>query len=161
MSSLCENELDKSKEEHIWKIKILKTQYYNIMVGVATIDFDINTASYEANKNYGWYYNCNCCQLYSGSPHNYNFKGTNLKSRNNEIRIIMNMKKRTLKFIIDNEDKGESYTNIPLDKPIAPSVLLYDKNDLVEIIKFEFHFLNQLNNLMVVIFFIIGQIILL
>ena len=131
------------------------------MVGVATIDFDINTASCQTNKYYGWYYCCYDGGLYSGPPHNYNGKGINLKCKNNEIRIIMNMKKRTLKFIIDNEDKGESYTNIPLDKSIAPSVLLYDKNDSVEIIKFEFHFLNQLNNLMVVIFFIIGQLILL
>ena len=45
------------------------------------------------------------------------------------------MKKKTLKFIIDNEDKGESYTNIPLDKPIFPAVLLYEKNDSVEISK--------------------------
>ena len=135
MGSICENELDKSKEEHIWKIKILKTQSYDIMVGVATIDFDINTASYETNKNYGWYYYCYSGGLYSGPPHNYQGKGTNLKSKNNEIRIIMNMKKRTLKFIIDNEDKGESYTDIPLDKPIAPSVLLYNTNDSVEIIE--------------------------
>ena len=135
MGNICENELDKSKEEHIWKIKILKTLYYDIMVGVATIDFDINTASYETNKNYGWYYHCYNGGLYSGPPHNYQYKGTNLKSKNNEIRIIMNMKKRTLKFIIDNEDKGESYTDIPLDKPIAPSVLLYNTNDSVEIIE--------------------------
>ena len=40
-------------------------------------------------------------------PHNYKNKGTNLKYRNKEIKLIMNMKKRTLKFIIDNEDKGE------------------------------------------------------
>ena len=135
MGSICENELDKSKEEHIWKIKILKTLYYDIMVGVATIDFDINTASYEKNKNYGWYYYCNSGTLYSGPPHNCQNKGTNLKSKNNEIRIIMNMKKRTLKFIIDNEDKGESYTDIPLDKPITPSILLYNTNDSVEIIE--------------------------
>jgi hypothetical protein len=42
------------------------------------------------------------------------------------------MKKRTLKFIIENEDKGDSYTDIPLDKPIATSVLLYHTNDSVE-----------------------------
>ena len=105
------------------------------MVGVATIDFDINSASFETNKNYGWYYYCCNGQLFSGPPHNYNGKGTNLKYKNNEITIIMNMKKRTLKFIIDNEDKGESYTDIPLDKPIAPSVILYHQNDSVEIIE--------------------------
>ena len=133
MGSICEEELDKSIEEHSWKIKILKTNNYYIMVGVATMDFDFNSASYETNKNYGWYYYCwNGC-LYSGPPHNYQNKDINLKSKTNEIKIVMNMKKRTLKFIIDNEDKGESYTDIPLDKPISPSVLLYDKNDSVEI----------------------------
>ena len=45
----------------------------------------------------------------------------------------MNMKKRTLKFIINNEDKGDSYTNIPIDKPLFPAVLLYDKDDSIEI----------------------------
>ena len=43
------------------------------------------------------------------------------------------MKQRTLKFIINNEDKGDSYINIPIDKPIFPAVLLYNKNDSVEI----------------------------
>ena len=45
----------------------------------------------------------------------------------------MNMKKKTLKFKINNEDKGDSYINIPIDKPIFPAVLLYDSNDSIEI----------------------------
>ena len=45
----------------------------------------------------------------------------------------MDMNKGTLKFIIDNEDKGDSYNDIPLDKPLVPVILLYDKNDSVEI----------------------------
>ena len=133
MGSICEEELDKSIEKHNWKIKVLKTKEYYIMVGIATIDFDFNSASYETNKNYGWYYCCYDGELYSGPPHNYNHKNINLKSKTNEIKIVMNMKKRTLKFIIDNEDKGESYTNIPLDKSITPSVILYNNNDSVEI----------------------------
>ena len=36
------------------------------MIGVATIDFDINSAFYQTNKNYGWYYYCYNGQLYSG-----------------------------------------------------------------------------------------------
>ena len=46
------------------------------------------------------------------------------------------MKKRTLKFIINNEDKGDSYINIPMDKPIAPAILLYHQKDSVEITEF-------------------------
>ena len=45
----------------------------------------------------------------------------------------MNMKKRTLKFIISNEDKGDFYTDIPIDKSIFPAILFSDKNDSVEI----------------------------
>ena len=134
MGNICENKLDKSIDEHIWKIKILNTYRYEMMVGVATIDFDINSASYEANKNFGWYYYCNHGSLYSGPPHNYQGKVTKLKAKYKEIEIVMKLKKRTLNFIIDNEDKEESYTDIPLDKPIAPSVLLYDTNDSIEIL---------------------------
>ena len=48
----------------------------------------------------------------------------------------MDMNERSLKFIIDGEDKGESYKDIPLDKPIAPAIFLYDKEDSVEILEY-------------------------
>lgn len=44
----------------------------------------------------------------------------------------MDMKKRTLKFIIDNEDKNDNdslYNNIPIEKPLFPTLLLYNEND--------------------------------
>ena len=43
MGTICENELNKSIEEHKWKIKILKTKKKNIFVGVAPSDFDIRS----------------------------------------------------------------------------------------------------------------------
>ena len=132
MGTICENELEKSKE-HKWKIKILKTLHKNIMVGVAPIDFDINSSIYD---NCGWYFYCNNSTLYSGPPFNYSNKNTNLSKVNDEIIVIMNMEKRTLKFIINNEDKGDSYTNIPIDKPLFPAVCLCNINDSVEIIDF-------------------------
>ena len=134
MGTICEYSLNKLIEDHIWKIKILKTSYYNIMIGIATSDFDFNRASYDTNNNFGWYFYCCNGKLYSGPPHNYQNKGTNLKSKKNEVIVVMNMKKRSLKFIIDGEDKGDSYIDIPLDKPIFPSVLLFAKDDSVEII---------------------------
>ena len=45
----------------------------------------------------------------------------------------MNMNNRTLRFIIDDEDNGDSYTNIPINKPLVPIVFLYSKDDSVEI----------------------------
>ena len=102
------------------------------MVGVAPIDFDIHSSDYHTC---GWYFYCydNDRSLYSGPPFNYNCKGTNLSNVNDEIVLVMNMKKRTLKFIINNEDKGDSYTNIPIDKPLFPAVCLCHKDDSVEI----------------------------
>ena len=73
--------------------------------------------------------------LFSGALYNYNCKSTNVNKVKDKIIIVMNMNKRTLKFIIDNEDKGESYSDIPIDKPIFPAVLLYNKDDSVEIVK--------------------------
>ena len=129
MGSICMNEL-KNTEENIWKIKILKTQNKCIMVGVAPIDFDINSSIYD----YGWYFYCYDSTLYSGPPHNFVHKETNLSKVNDEIKIVMNMKTKTIKFIINDEDKGESYSNIPTDKPLAPVVLLYNKDDSIEIL---------------------------
>ena len=59
----------------------------------------------------------------------------NLKSQKNEVLVVMNMKKRSLKFIIEGEDKGDCYIDIPLDMPIFPSILLFNKDDSVEIIE--------------------------
>ena len=131
IGTLCENELDKSVEEHKWKIKFLKTFNKAVMVGVAPIDFDISLP-YQFNSC-GWFLNCYNSSLNSGPPFNYrNFK-TNLSQANDEIIVVMNMKKRTIKFIINNEDKGDSYSNIPIDKPLFPAVCLHYKNDSVEI----------------------------
>ena len=133
MGTICKNELSKYIDEHKWKIKILKTTIdKHIMVGVATSNFDIRSSSYNTC---GWYLYCRNTPptLFSGEPFNYKGISTNLSGIKNEIVVVMNMKKRTLKFIINNEDKGESYTNIPIDKPLFPAVCLYDKDDSIEI----------------------------
>ena len=44
------------------------------------------------------------------------------------------MKDGTFNLILDNNNKIKLYNNIPLDKPISPSVLLYDEEDSIEII---------------------------
>ena len=130
--TICENELDTSIEEHKWKIKILKTKNKYILVGVTQKNFDFNKANYDTC---GFYLNCIYSPpiLYSGPPFNYNGFTTNLSGINNEIVLIMNMKKRTLKFIINNEDKGDSYINIPIDKLLFPAIILFNKDDSVEI----------------------------
>ena len=131
--TIGENELDKSIGEHKWKIKILKSKNKDIMVGVSTGDFDFNKTNYNTC---GFYLNiCSFPTLYSGPPFGYSGHKSNLSQINDEIIIVMNMKKRALKFIINNEDKGDSYTNIPTDKPLFPAISLYNKDDSVEILE--------------------------
>ena len=130
--TICENELDKSIEEHKWKIKVLKTNKYNFMVGISTSDFDPNKSNYDTC---GWFLDCSTSPptLYSGPPFGYKGKKTNLSNLENEIVVVMNMKKKSLKFIINNEDKGDSYIGIPIDKPLFPAILLMNVDDSVEI----------------------------
>ena len=128
--AICDNELDKSVDEHRWKIKILKTYKKSIMIGVAPSDFDI----YSPNPSTcGWYFYCNNLKLYSGPPFNYKNVSTNLSEVDHEIIVVMSMKNRSLKFIVNGEDKGDSYKDIPIDKPIYPAVLLYHTGDSIEI----------------------------
>ena len=129
---ICENELDKSIEEHKWKVNIITSKNKDIYVGIAPIDFDIHFNTLN-HTNCGWYLCCSDSSLYSGPPFKYdNFK-TNLSKVKNEIVLVMNMKKRTLKFIIDNEDKGDSYTDLPIDKPLYPAICLINKGDSIQI----------------------------
>ena len=132
MGTICENELDKSIEEHKWKIKFLKTKNKDIMIGLAPIDFDICSSNFDT---YGWYLWCYNSRpsLYSGPPFNFSNLETNLSKIKDEVIVVFNFKKRTLKFLINNEDKGDSYTNIPTDKSLVPAVFLYNKDDSVEI----------------------------
>ena len=132
MGTICENELDKSIEEHKWKIKFLKTKNKDIMIGLAPIDFDICSSNFD---KYGWYLWCDNSppSLYSGPTFNYRNLNTNLSGIKDEVIVVFNFKKGTLKFIINNEDKGDSYTNIPTDKSLVPAVFLYTKDDSVEI----------------------------
>ena len=102
------------------------------MIGVSLTDFNINSSNfYEC----GWYLACSDSKLYSGPPHKFSGKKTNLTQVKDEVLVVMNMNNGSLKFIINNEDKGDSYTNIPMGKPITPTVILYDGNDSVEIIQ--------------------------
>ena len=147
MGTICENKLENS-EENKWKIKILKSKFNNIMVGVAPLDFDINISSFD---KYGWYFRVNDKQFFSGPPHNYypykkkekkkrkyssssSDSDKERKEKKYEIILIMNIKNRTLKFIVNNKNINNFYSEIPIDKPLTPAVFLYNKDDSVEII---------------------------
>lgn len=127
----------KNLVEYKWKIRILKSTTNQIMVGVVPIDFNaekIDYADFTLNIC-GWFFYCYDMRLYSGPPHNYRNKSTEFKEITNEIILVMNMNKRSLKFILNNIDNGEQYQDIPMDKPLFPCVCLFnaDKVEIVEL----------------------------
>ena len=113
-----------------WKISILNSKSKIIMVGISQGEANSNLSLNNIN---GWYLYCFNSTLYSGKPHNYKDKKTNMIKVNKDIIIIFNMNNGNLEFIIDDNNKIEAYRDIPVDMPLYPSILLYDKNDSIEI----------------------------
>ena len=126
---LAKNELKKPKI-YKWKIRILNNVSNYIRVGIVPKDYNISTSSL---------YSCGWCfynfypALYSGPPYNYNKKETNLSQIKNEIIIVANTEKGTLKFIVDKVDKGDSFNNISFEQPFVPVIFLYSSNYSVEV----------------------------
>ena len=132
----CLTEFKKSVE-YKWKIRILKSITKQIMIGVVPSDFNINnidSSDFTINLS-GWFFYCNDLRLYSGPPHNYINKSTEIKELGNEIICVMNMDKRTLRFMTSEKDKEIQYSDIPVDKPLFPAVCLFncDKVEILEI----------------------------
>ena len=123
----CENKLELNKI-YKWKINILNSKLKVILVGISQDEEELNPSLNNIN---GWYFYCFNSTLYSGKPHNYKNKQTNLDKIDKDIIISFDMNKATLSFISNN--KIESYYNIPLDKPLYPSILLHDEYDTIEI----------------------------
>ena len=89
---------------------------------------------FDLITNYGWYYCINSSSLFSDSPQNYRGNGINCNNNQDEIKLNINMKNGTFNLVINEENKIQLYDNIPLNKPLSLSVLLYDEEDSIEII---------------------------
>ena len=125
----------KEYTEYKWKIKIVKSETKQIMIGVAPIEFNVEKMDFTdfAKNICGWYFYCYDLKLYSGPPHNFINKSSGINYYSDEIVVVMNMNKRTLKFIVNNINNGYQYEDIPIDKPLYPVVCLFNP-DTVEII---------------------------
>ena len=97
---------------------------------------DISISKVEEKKNSidGYYFYLNNSSFYSGLPQKYCNKITELNMIKKEIKIIINMKNKILKFKIDDEEKEAVYNDIPIENPLFPTILLYDKNDSIQFI---------------------------
>ena len=125
-----------------WSIKIRKTRD-NVggrdFVGVAPFDIEQNP-KYNY-REHGWFFDCFDSTLWSGPPHKYRCKiygprkglGKYVRT-GSEVRVLMDMATGDLSYVINEVSLGGvAYEGIPLDKPLAPCVLLGYGGDSVEL----------------------------
>ena len=124
-----------------WSIKVLKSSGndgYCIEVGVAPSDIDQNKNNYDSC---GWYFDCYYSSLWSGPPHNYSGERYGPKRKNGKyvhtgssVGVVMDTAKGELSFVVNGVNFGVAYEGVPLDKPLVPCVVLYYKDDSVELV---------------------------
>ena len=100
----------------------------------AIADISISKVGKKNNSIDGYYFYLNNSSFYSGLPHKYFNKITELNMIKKEVKIIINMKNKILKFRIDDEEKEAVYNDISIKKPLFPTIILYDKNDSFQFI---------------------------
>ena len=89
---------------------------------------------FDLITNLGWYFSVNNSSLFSDAPHNFRAKGININNIQEEIKMNINIKDRTMSLLDDNNNKKILYDKIPVDIPLCPSVLLFDEEDSIEIL---------------------------
>ena len=87
------------------------------------------------SDNCGYYIYYNNSTLYADFPYYYRNKKTNLKI-GDETLIVIDMKQQMLKLKKIN-DKNEEicYKDIPINKPLYPTIFIYNGNDSLEFIE--------------------------
>ena len=125
-----------------WSIKILKSKMNNgglICIGV--VPSDINQNKDDNYYKCGWYFDCYYSTLWSGPPHNYEWKeygprkgGGEYVHTGDSVGVVMDTAKGELSFALNGVNLGVVYEGIPLDKPLVPCVVLGYKGDSVELV---------------------------
>lgn len=121
-----------------WKIKInnfeLKPNIsWNILIGIGPD----NTYKEINFLNKCWSFICGLSQLLlkSSNPTKYNDKHKGKLNKGDIIEVIVDRKKGNLSFSINGENYGIACSEIPKEDILYPIVMIYDQNQIVEIIQ--------------------------
>jgi hypothetical protein len=117
---------------HLWNVKILKSKFSNIMIGV--VPSDANVSQKDIYSKCGYFINAHNSKLFSGPPHNYNgtpFCNAGRLLDETIITIKLDFNERTISFIINETGYGVAYKDI-LDKEFQLCVIMNDTKDIVE-----------------------------
>ena len=119
-----------------WKIKLKKFSMnkgndWDILIGVGPY-----TQKNENYYDYCWSFICGCSKLSikSGQAKDYSIKENRKLKEGDIIEVTMNMIKGELSFSVNDINYGIACTNIPVNIPLYPIVMIYDINESVELI---------------------------
>ena len=124
-----------------WDVNIIAASddAAGIYIGVAPADINVNESD-EVYKRCGWYVHCLDSTLYSGPPQraskrDYARSGLTKKALRPGVTVGVEVNTATgdVSFSANGKSYGTAYTAIPLNRPLAPCVLLRNESDSVKI----------------------------
>ena len=110
-----------------------------LLIGVSPV-YRKGEENFERWDRNGWYLECMTSVLKSGRPHRINGKEYGPRKEVGEyvhagdtVGVVMDMTTGELSFVLDGMNLGVAYEGIPLDRPLAPSIVLTRFGDSVEL----------------------------
>lgn len=119
-----------------WGIKVLKSKKdcELLFVGVAYADVNYNV-NYDC-WNYGWFYDCHTSSLLVKQPfmEEEPYGDKKVMGYGSVVQVVMDTAKGELFFLADSDHAPVAFTDVPLDKPLVPCVILGNPGDSVELV---------------------------
>lgn len=124
---------------HVRVLRSLRGDGGGILTGAAPFD-----VSQDDDGNFvrcGWYLNCYTSTLFSGPPHGCKDvpygprrpgKGEYVRA-GDAVGVVADTAKGTLSFVVGGVSYGAAFVGIPLDRPLVPCTLVWNKGDAVEL----------------------------
>ena len=124
-----------------WSIKVHKSKDNDgngILVGV--VPFNINQDERGNCNKCGWYFGCWSSTLYSGLPHNYEWKEYGPRKEVGEyvpngdsVGVVMDTANGEVSFVLSRVNLAVVYKRISLDKALVPYLNLNKPGDSVKL----------------------------
>lgn len=136
-NTTCVSNLVSEKKVHKWSLKILTSEYSNIMIGI--VPHSIDQLENRIYSKQGWFLCCRNGNLFSG-PSIYFYEQPYYSSKifaGANIDVELNLSLRTIRYFLDGKDLGIAYSGIPDDQPLRLAVLFCEKGDSVKLLSYQ------------------------
>ena len=128
-------EIPKNKISN-WKIRLnnfqIKSNTWNVLIGIGPKNKKNKTCFYDSC----WTFICgeSMLSLKSGGESKYNNIERRKLQKGDIVEVIVDRMKGTLSFSVNDKNYGLTSVNIPENEELYPIVMIYDENQIVEIV---------------------------